>query len=417
MIPLSTFTTMQASNPLGQISSPTASRWLSVVTHLDPRFGGMSSVVPQLSSILQEEHRISMSMAAFCSPGELCSPGNFAQVSLTEWPTSRGTWLRNRGLTQRFQHLLDSMDGVHVHGLWEQSTLMGCRGARRRHIPYVVSAHGMLDSWALGNKRLKKILYSTLIERANLAKASCLHALTDAEAKDYRRFGCTSPIAVIPNGVRVPERVSSQKFMSQYPALRGKRIFLFLGRIHFKKGLDLLIRAWQEIILRWPDAQLVLAGPDFEETRAQINKLIEEYGLNNHVLFTGMLRDELKWSAFAAAECFVLPSYSEGLSISVLEAMGVGLPVIISDHCNLPEIADLEAGWVIPATVPSLQNALKAVLTNSPPCNAEIGQRGREFVSRRYNWSRIASQMVEVYRWVEGGPMPTTVDLRIGDRL
>ncbi len=416
MIPLSTFATMQADDPVGQLSSPTASRWLSVVTHLDPRYGGLSSVVPQLSSIIQEKHHVSMSMAAFCAPGELYSPANFAEILLTEWPAGRGIWLRNRGLNQRFQHLLDSTDGVHVHGLWEQSTLMACRGAQSRQVPYIVSAHGMLDPWALRNKRLKKVLYSALIERANLAKASCLHALTSAEADDYRRFGCTSPIAVIPNGVRVPEQVSSRKFLSQHPALQGKRIVLFLGRIHFKKGLDLLIRAWREIIVRWPDAHLVLAGPDFEGTRAQISKLVEEHGLDNHVLFTGMLRDDLKWSALAAAECFVLPSYSEGLSISVLEAMGVGLPVIVSDHCNLPEISDLDAGWVIPATVTSLQNALRAVFANSPQDNAAIGQRGRDFVSRRYNWSKVASQIVEVYRWVQGGPMPTAVDLRIGER-
>ena len=413
---MSTVATMQTSDPAGQTPSLTAHNWLSVVTHLDPRYGGLSAVVPQLNDTIANKHQVSMSLAAFCVSGELYSPRDFAQVSLTEWPAGRSAWVQTWELSRRFDHLLHSADGVHVHGLWEQSTLVACRGARRQGIPYVVSAHGMLDSWALQNKHLKKFLYSVLIERKNVEKASCLHALTKAEAEDYRRFGCTSPIAIIPNGVSVPERLTSAEFLSQHPALKGKRLFLFLGRIHFKKGLDLLIRSWRQIILRWPDAHLILAGPDFEGTQAEISKLIEEQGVGNHVDFTGMLQGDLKWSAFAAAECFVLPSYSEGLSISVLEAMAVGLPVIVSEQCNLPEVAEFEAGWVIPATVESLQNALTAVLENSPKSNAAIGQRGRDFVSRRYNWAHVADQMVEIYRWVEGGAMPTSVDLRVGDR-
>ena len=359
-----------------------------------------------------------MSLAAFCASGELYSRDSYAEVTFTEWPAGRGAWLRDRSLVARFDHLLQHADGVHIHGLWEQSTLIAARGARGQRIPYLISAHGMLEPWALRNKRLKKLVYSALIERANLDGASCLHALTQAEAADYRSFGCQAPIAVIPNGVKIPERVSPEKFLSQHPALKGKRIVLFLGRIHFKKGLDLLIRAWKKIILRWPEAHLVLAGPDFEGTRATIATMIEQAGLDPHVLFAGMLRDDLKWSALAAAECFVLPSYSEGLSVSVLEAMGVGLPVIVSDHCNLPEVAELEAGWVIPAELGALERALESLLENSPGTNAKVGDRGRDFIRQRYNWSVVAAQMDEVYRWVEGGPRPGSVTLfGVGGRL
>ena len=412
MLLLSTFATMQTHSPAGVSSSLAASSWLSVVTHLDPRYGGLSAVVPELSSTLASKRLASMSLAAFCSPGELYSRVHFADVALTEWPAGRGPWLRG-GLTKRFDRLLDSKSGVHVHGIWEQSTLVACQGARRRHIPYVLSAHGMLDQWALRNKRFKKLLYSALFERTNLQKASCLHALTDTEANDYRRYGCTSPIAVIPNGVSVPELASPEKFYSQYPALRGKRLLLFLGRLHVKKGLDLLIRALPKIIARWPEAHLVLAGPDFEGTQAHLVDLIQENGLADHVLFTGMLRDEMKWSALAAAECFVLPSYSEGLSISVLEAMGMGKPVLLSEQCNFPEVTKLDAGWVVPATIAALESALRAVLENSPQLNTVIGQRGRDFVGQRYKWSSIADQMMAIYRWVEGGSVPTSVDLRI----
>ena len=403
--------TLQAVDLSRETQTAPHSRWLSVVTHLDPRYGGLSAVVPQLSSAVASRGDVAMSLAAFCASGELYSASSFAELTLTEWPAGRAAWFRQRSLFPRFGHLLESVDGVHIHGLWEQSTLVAARSARQRRIPYLVSAHGMLEPWALRNKRLKKLVYAALLERANLEGASCLHALTHAEAAEYRRFGCTSPIAVIPNGVRLPEVVTPERFLAQYPALKGKRVVLFLGRIHFKKGLDLLVQAWTKINSRFPDAHLVLAGPDFEGTRARITAMVEAEGLGSHVLFTGMLRDDLKWSALAAAECFVLPSYSEGLSVSVLEAMGLGRPVIVSDHCNLPEVASLGAGWVIPAEVAPLEAALEALLENTPRTNAAIGAKGSDFVRRNYNWAVVGRQMNEVYRWLEGGSLPETVPL------
>ncbi len=408
-MPLTTTSRLDAETPPTRTLQ--TSRWVSVVTHLDPRYGGLSAVVPQLSTAVASLGHVSMSLAAFCAPGELYSPASFAELTLSEWPAGRGAWLRDRTLSARFREIVRAADGLHIHGLWEQSTLVAGRGARKRGIPYILSAHGMLEPWALGNKRLKKLVYAAFVERANLEGASCLHALTHAEAQDYRSFGCTAPIAVIPNGVRLPNRISPETFLAQYPALKGKRIVLFLGRIHFKKGLDLLLRAWKKIILRWPDAHLVLAGPDFEGTRARMTALIEQERLTQDVLFTGMLRDDLKWSALAAAECFVLPSFSEGLSVSVLEAMGVGLPVIVSEHCNLPEVAELEAGWVIPTAVAPLEQALEALLENTSRSNAGIGARGREFVRDHYNWSVVARQMDEIYGWVQGGPAPVHVNL------
>ncbi len=401
---------------LDAVSSPRERvRWLSVVTHLDPRFGGLSAAVPQLSSEIAERECMHMDLAAFCSPGELFSTSSFPQLAISEWPASRAKWFRKRTLREDFHTLVDHADGVHIHGIWEVSTWVAAQAARSRGVPYVVSAHGMLERWALGQKALKKAVYGALIERPTLKRAACLHALTQAEAEDYRRFGCTAPIAVIPNGVRVPSVVTSDLFLRQHRELEGKRIVLFLGRIHAKKGLDLLVRAWREVADEHPEAHLVLAGPDFEGTRARIAALIEAEGLGDQILLPGMLRGEQKWSALAAAECFVLPSFSEGLSISVLEAMGVGVPVIISTQCNLPEVAEVGAGWVIPAEGKALASALLSMLGQSPASNQETGGRGRVFVRERYNWGTVAGKMGEVYRWVtDGGNAPASVQLAGG---
>jgi glycosyltransferase involved in cell wall biosynthesis len=386
--------------------------WVSVVTHLDPLYGGLSAVLPRLASAITDTTELRVRIAAFCAPGESSSSFESPQVAITRWPASRLTWMTDRRLTRDFGEQVKSADGIHIHGLWEQSTATAAHAARAFNKPYVLSAHGMLESWALKNKRIKKAIYSAITERRNVRGAACLHALTAAEAEDYRRFGARQPIAVIPNGVSVPRTLDPEPFLSNFPLLRGKRIVLFLGRIHFKKGLDILVRAWATVAKRWPEAHLVIAGPDFEETRARIETLVTEHDLGGSVLFTGMLPEGMKWSALAAAQSFVLPSYSEGLSVSTLEAMGIGLPVIVTGQCNLPEVASFEAGWVIQPNEDQLASALSEFLRNPQAANLQIGDRGRLLVQERYAWSKVAREMGEVYRWVlDRGPLPQSVEL------
>ena len=393
------------------LTRPHQGHWLNVVSHLDPRYGGLSAVVPYLGSAIAATGQFSISLAAFCTPNELYSESNHPEIALTVWPTSRTDWFRNRELRQQFHDLMSAADGVHIHGLWEHSTAAAARIARTLRKPYIISTHGMLEPWALKNKALKKKIYSALVERGNLRSAACLHALTHAEARDYRRYGLTGPIAVIPNGVHIPESISPDPFLNHFPAMRGKRIILFMGRIHFKKGLDILVKSWASLAKQWPDAHLVLAGPDFENTRASVEALAVEHGIREKILFTGMLRNELKWSALAASQCFVLPSYSEGLSVSVLEAMGVGLPVIVTEQCNLPEVETSGTGWLIKSEIPSLTSSLSSFLNNSSRVNMEIGHRGRQLVKDRYNWTSVTERMINLYRWVQDGGTPHGFDL------
>lgn len=395
----------------GPIALPAArSRWLHVVTHLDPKYGGLSSAVPALGQALSQRTNCHVDIAAFCLPGEHFEPSGFSAENLSYWPPARGSWLHNQRLKSNFEQRIAEVDGVHVHGLWEQSTIEACRAATAAGKPYVLSAHGMLERWALRNKRLKKMLYAALIERSNVREAACRLALTEAEARDYERFGCVGPAAVIPNGVAIPELRDPELFLAEFPELRGQRLILFLGRLHPKKGVDLLLRAWTEVAPRHRDAHLVIAGPDSEGTLALLEGIVAEHRLEGQVTFTGMLRDHMKWSVLAAAEAFVLPSHSEGLSMSTLEAMGMGLPVIVTRQCNLPEVQQHGAGWTIEPAVKPLLVALSEVLEQSCERTREIGLAGARLVEQRYKWDAVARQTAEVYRWVLGGPVPRRVE-------
>jgi glycosyltransferase involved in cell wall biosynthesis len=388
-----------------------ATRWLNVVSHLDRKYGGLSAIVPQLCSSVDAVGTSSIELAAFCLPSEQFRLTDFPDVSTTYWPVSRTRWLIDKELHNSFYAAVDQVDGVHIHGLWEQSTYIAARAARTLGKPYLISAHGMLDRWALANKKWKKRVYATFSEHANVRRASCLHALTLTEAEDYRRFGATCPIAIIPNAVQIPSYVTSDAFLTAFPKLRGKRIVLFLGRIHFKKGLDILVRSWAKLAKQFPETSLVIAGPDSQGLRRSVEDLVNTQGIADQVLFTGMLDQKAKWSALAAADCFVLPSHSEGFSASVLEAMGMGLPVIVSRQCNIPDVLEFQAGWVIEPEVDDLTSALRWFLNTSSTSNNEMGERGRQLVRTRYNWRSVAGKMSVVYQWLAGGPRPQSVEM------
>jgi glycosyltransferase involved in cell wall biosynthesis len=381
--------------------------WLVAGANLDPRFGGVSSVVGPLCSAVSEAGQYQILLASFGASGGESTPG-YSGTIRREFPLANSGWLPGSQSWQSLGAEVRSADGVHIHGIWQKHCALTAFLARRLRKPYLISAHGMLDGWALGNKRLKKMIYSGLVENRNLRQAACLHALTQAEAADYRKLAPTIPAAVIPNGVSIPGG-TPDLFFERFPQLEGRTIVLFLGRIHYKKGLDILCRSWPAISRRFPDAHLVLAGPDFENTRASIESLVDELRIRSSVTFTGMLKGSLKWSALAAADLFVLPSYSEGFSVSVLEALGMGLPVVISEQCHVPEVSTRGCGWVIQPSVNELEAALRGALAVPAAERKRMGTGGWALVNEKYSWPVIGSQMASVYDWMLGGSRPDCV--------
>ncbi len=397
--------------PVAAEASSTGARWLTVVSHTDPRYGGLSAAVPQAARTVALEGQLRMSLAAFCAPSEHVVPEGYKDERLSFWPVARRPWLQAPSLRRDFNALVRASDGVHIHGLWEASTAVASRTANRQNKPYVLSAHGMLEPWALAQKRWKKLAYAAVFERGIVKRAACLHALTKAEAQQYRSFGAKGTIAVIPNAVAVPSDRSPQPFLTAHPHIRGKRLVLFLGRLHPKKGLSLLAEAWALIAREFPEAHLVVAGPDDENTAERLHLQIASARIEGAVTFTGMLGRDMKWSALAASEAFVLPSFSEGLSMSVLEALGAGVPVIVTKNCNMPEVQEQGAGWEIVAEVSALQAALQTMLRHTPEQNRAMGERGADLIAKRYAPHVVAHAMAEVYRYVLDGTKPSKAEL------
>ena len=379
-----------------------------VIRSLDQKHGGPSACVPSLAGATSATGRYSDVLVDFYSAGGRSELADFTIPHLC-LPWQPWRLMASYAACPELSSTVRNTDIVHVHGLWQAHSVAAARMSRRFGKPYIVSAHGMLDGWALRNKRWKKAPYSVLIERPNLAGAACLRALTAAEARNYRQFGVRSPIVIVPNGVEVPDHPSPRPFLEQFAGLRGMRLILFLGRVHYKKGLDILLRAWALVRARHSDAHLVIAGPDFEHTQAGLLQQVVLLDLQDSVTFTGMLNSELKWSALAACWAFVLPSYSEGFSVAVLEAMACGRPVIVTHQCNFPEVASWECGWQIEPDAAQLESALRECLRMPEADLARLGQNGRRLVGERYSWPTIGEQMVAVNDWLLGAALPAGV--------
>ncbi|MGA9673641.1 MAG: glycosyltransferase [Terracidiphilus sp.] len=294
---------------------------------------------------------------------------------------------------------------VHIHGLWIYPSVAVIRWSRRNK-PYVISPHGMLDPWALKNSRWKKRISAALYEDRHLRGAACLHALNHAEAEAMRAYGLKNPICVIPNGVELPIE-SEEKIPRQ-----GNRSLVYLGRLHPKKGLPLLVEAWCRIQRMAEESgwRLIIAGWDQLGHQSELQRLAAKLHSGTSIEFVGPRFGEAKSALFLDASAFILPSLSEGLPMSILEAWSWHLPVLMTTNCNLPEGLKAGAAIMMEANVEGICGALSELFSMNGVERETMGANGRRLVEEQFQRPRVADQMTQVYNWILGdGRQPTCV--------
>ncbi len=306
-----------------------------------------------------------------------------------------------------------SAEVVHFHGLWQGHTRRGARAARLANVPYLVAAHGMAEPWALKHKALKKKVYTALVEGKNLRRASCLHALARPEVGHLRKLAPRTPIALVPNGVDLgpfddlPDRSALE---AEYPELAGKFVLLFFGRLHVKKGLDLLAGALGDLKSDHPDLHILLAGND-DGALAPFLASAEARGVADRITRVGHVSGERARRVWGAADAFVLPSYSEGFSMAILEALACRLPALVTTACHFPELAHADGGLVVEPTAEGVTRGLRDLLDRTALERRTLAENGRKLVETRYTWDRQAARLASVYDWVAGGgPAPEAVE-------
>lgn len=307
-----------------------------------------------------------------------------------------------------------NLDLLHVHGLWMYYTYASLGWARATRRPYMISPHGMLDSWALQNSHWKKQIALRLYEERHLRGATCLHALCEAEAEAIRAIGLDNPICVIPNGLDEPERPPPGRPEWGGLVPEDGRVVLYLGRLHPKKGLINLLRAWAEFRHRagrrdgkW---YLAIAGWDQVGHEGELRRLTDQLALTESVAFLGPMFGAEKGRCFSCAEGFILPSVSEGLPMVVLEAWSYGRPVLMTRHCNLPEGFRAGAALEIGTDPGAIRQGLDHFASMSDDQRHVMGRNGRGLCRDRFSQERTGETMRAVYRWMlQGGPRPECV--------
>lgn len=331
-------------------------------------------------------------------------------TALDPWPP------RQLGFTPRIRPTLERFrpNVIHSHGLWTYLSKAALQVHRRQDTPMVISPHGMLDGWALALSARKKRLVGRLYQDAQLREAGALHALNVAEVQAMRAYGLHGPIVVIPNGVDIdPPRGNAPAPWDGHAIASRPNILLFIARLHPKKGLRELVEGWrlaQSHSGPVRDWALAIAGWDEVGIEAELRRSIELGGLSGSVCLCGPLMGDQKAAAFAHAHACILPSYSEGLPMTVLEAWSYGLPAVMTPACNLPEGFARNAALSCAPEPRSIAQALIDLARLDDVQRAVMASAARTLVRERFDWSVVTQSYSALYQALAAGsPLPSNL--------
>jgi glycosyltransferase involved in cell wall biosynthesis len=380
-------------------------RILQVVDSLDPIYGGPPTVVLRLAAALAREGaQVTLySQERSGRESDIAAtlrgiPGIELVRRVSDVCDGRVDRLMGRPARDFLRRPENKFDVVHIHGLWRPGLAAILKESFRRSCPYVITPHGMLARWSLAQKPLRKKVALALTWRTLIQQASFVHALTQAEARDFAALGIACPVDIVPNGFfleEMGELPPPGSYYAAHPELGGQPFILFLGRLHYVKRVDWLVRAFAKLAATIVDVHLVLAGPDCG-TRPQIEQEVEALGIGNRVHFVGPLYGAQKYAAMVDARCFCQPSVYETFSMAILEAMACGLPPVITRGCNFDEIETSGAGLVADSE-DDLVAALGKLCTDAD-ARVAAAKKARDLVVAKYTWPVVARQMLARYQ-------------------
>lgn len=384
-------------------------RILHVIPSLAERHGGPPKAAQELCrELVRMGHEVTIYTTDLDLSNRLEVPVDQAlrgEDGVERWyfATQRsGLYGLSMSLIAALRRNIRNFDVVHIHSLYRFTSTVAAHYCRREGVPYLVRPHGTLDPFIYLRHRMRKRVYEALFEIRNLENAAAVHFTADEEMNLARSLGLRFRGVVVPNGVDSNPPVDSDRLREQFaidwPATRGKKVILFLSRLTFKKGLDLLAKAFGEVARSRPDVHLFLAGPDDEGYGKKVRQWLEDERVLDRATFAGMLLGERKDAALAAAEMFVLPSYTENFGIAVAEALAAGTPAIISNKVNIwREIKDAHAGLVVNCDAKELAGAISTLLDDAE-LRRNLSVAGKRLVAEKFNWPSVARQITAIYR-------------------
>lgn len=346
-----------------------------------------------------------------------CEVSDFPRKNIRSFSYTGPSFLRYSPEMERFAAgpAGKQFNVIHQHGIWTGISRVTNILRRKHGISSVIAPHGSLESWALNRSRWKKKIAETLYESMNLSSATCLHATSEPELADFRKFGLLNSSAVIPNGVSnewLNSTGDADRFRDHFDIAHKQRILLFMSRITPKKGLFLILHAIDMMKRDFAGWILVIVGPDEFGHKSEVKSLVKELGMKDKVRFVDPIFNQLKRDAFSSAELFILPSYSEGAPMVILDSLAAGVPVITTKASPWEDLSTYRCGWWVDVSVNEICEALKYAVSLPKEHLEEMGQRGKELVASKYAWSSLAQMTIDLYSWLLGrGKVPEFVFL------
>ena len=304
------------------------------------------------------------------------------------------TWLWQR---------VTEYDLLHVHAIFSYASTAAMTIARFRGVPYIVRPLGQLCEWSLQQSARKKQIYLNAIERANLNQAQALHFTAEQEQQEASKLNLKPPNFILPHGISLPMSVPNARHQLRQllNVPEDEPVILFMSRLHAKKGLDYLIPALGK--LRNQRFTFVLAGKGSLEYEAEIDKLLASAGIEKRTYRSGFVEGHTKDLLLQGADLFALTSYSENFGVAVLEAMAVGLPVLVTPGVALASVVEqYQLGYVVELDVAAIASGFQCWLTN-PQQAKKMGDRARQLILEKYTWDRIATRIIQVYQTILDG--------------
>lgn len=361
----------------------------------DEASGPSYSVVRLCESLIENGQQVTLATLDWAP---MSSPPRFLKTFPLGWGPQRLG--RSPAMKQWFSEQAESRsaDLIHNHSLWMMPNVYPGQTARRHGIPLVVSPRGALSDTAMRSGSAVKRIFWPLLQRPALAMTSCFHATSESEFGEIRDMDFRQPVAIIPNGIDIPELLPK--------AEKSYRTLLFLGRIHPIKGLDMLLPAWRAVQDRFPDWRLKIVGPDNRGHLGEMRRLASKLCLKR-IEFSGPLFGKLKLQAYRDADIYVLPTNSENFGMTAAEALASGTPAIVSKGAPWSELTSRQAGWWVDIGIEPLAACLEQAMGEPSNILTAMGLRGRKWMEAEYSWSRVGQQMAETHRWIlEGGNKP-----------
>lgn len=325
-----------------------------------------------------------------------------------EWDYARVPLLRglrsSQGLSRALRDAALRADVIHNHGLWLMPNVRAGTAAAFRPTPLVISPHGMLAPAALSFSRPKKRAFWRLLQGRAVRRAACIHATSEQEYEEIRFFGLANPVAIIPNGIDLPELP-----VQPTAGCVSERVVLSLGRIHPKKGLGGLVHAWSKVEARFPDWRLKIIGPPEAGHDNELRALADALGLVRASV-EGPVYGDAKTAAYREADVFVLSTLNENFGLSLAEALAAGTPAISTKGAPWSRLHDEGCGWWIDHGIDSLAAALAQAMSLPSEALKGMGAKGREWMARDFSWQCAARDMLDVYHWLaRGTEVPSTI--------